>query len=137
MHRSTPPIFIFLLLFALFSVQQGQVEKYNHPTRSVHREEAFSSSRTEAIHTLLAQKEPSIHSAHREESRIEPLSKTTAKASERKTKLPACLESTGVVRPEPPVHSSSASGHKFVLPIIHFVPKNSNLWRTLQVKEST
>lgn len=109
MHRSTPPIFISLLLFALFSVQQGQVEKYNHPTRSVHREEAFSSSRTEAIHTLLAQKEPSIHSAHREESRIEPLSKTIAKASKRKTKLPACLESTGVVRPEPPVHSSSAS----------------------------
>ncbi|OEL36507.1 hypothetical protein BAE44_0002471 [Dichanthelium oligosanthes] len=90
---------------------EGQVEKYNHPTRSVHREETFSSSKTGAIHTMLARKEPSIHSADREESRIEPLNRTIAKSSARKTKLPAFPESTGMekVRQEPIVHASSAS----------------------------
>jgi len=46
---------------------EGQVEKYNHLTRTIHREETFSSSKTGTIHTMLAQKEPSIYSAHREE----------------------------------------------------------------------
>lgn len=60
---------------------------------------------------MLAQKEPSVHSAHREESRIEPINNTIAKSSARKTKLPTCPESTGVqkVRQEPPIHVSSAS----------------------------
>ncbi|XP_034572565.1 uncharacterized protein [Setaria viridis] len=90
---------------------EGQVERHNHPTCSIHREETFSSSKTGAIHTMLAQKEPSIHSARREESRIKPLNKTIAKSSARKTKFPACSESTGVekVRQEPPIHASSAS----------------------------
>ncbi|XP_062184098.1 uncharacterized protein LOC133888029 isoform X2 [Phragmites australis] len=93
---------------------EGQVERYNHPIRSVHREETYSSSRTdtrETIYTMLAQKGPGIHSVHREEPRIESLNKTMAKSSVRKTKLPACPESTGVekVRPEPPIHASSAS----------------------------
>ncbi|CAN6236197.1 unnamed protein product [Urochloa humidicola] len=89
---------------------EGQVEKFNHPTRSIHRE-TFSSSKTGAICTMLAQKESSIHSAHRGESRIEPLDKTIAKSSARKTKLSPCPESTGAqkVRQESPIHASSAS----------------------------
>jgi len=102
---------IFLLPFAFFCVEQGEVEKYNHLTRPIHREETFSSSKTGAIHTVLAQKEPSIYSAHREESRIDPINKTVAKSSATKTKLTACPESTGLekVRQEPPIHASSAS----------------------------
>ncbi|KAG2574583.1 hypothetical protein PVAP13_7KG335470 [Panicum virgatum] len=90
---------------------EGQVEKYNHLTRTIHREETFSSSKTGTIHTMLAQKEPSVYSAHREESRIEPINKTVAKSSATKTKLPACPESTGMekVRQEPPIHASCAS----------------------------
>jgi hypothetical protein len=92
-------------------VEQGQVEKFNHPTHSIQREETLSYSKTGATCTMSAQKEPSIHSALREESRIEPLNKTIAKSSVRKTKLPPLSESTGVqkVRQEPPVHVTSAS----------------------------
>ncbi|WVZ87059.1 hypothetical protein U9M48_033754 [Paspalum notatum var. saurae] len=86
-----------------------QVEKYNNPTRSVHREDTFSSSRTEAIHTILAQKEHSIHSPHREESRIEPLNKSIANFIARKTKLPACPEST--VRAQGQRHIEDIASH--------------------------
>ncbi|CAL5014957.1 unnamed protein product [Urochloa decumbens] len=102
---------------------EGQVEKFNHPTRSsIHRGETFSSSKTGAIYTMLAQKESSIHSAHRGESRIEPLDKTIAKSSATKTTLSPCPESTGVqnVQQEPPMHASSAS-HTQVCPSSHSV----------------
>jgi hypothetical protein len=108
MHRSIPSIVIFSLLFVIFCVEQGQVEC---PTRSIHREERFSYSKTGAIYTMSAQKEPSIHSAHREESRIESVNKTIAKSSAKKTKLPPFPDSTGVqkVQQEPPIHVGSAS----------------------------
>ncbi|KAJ1272705.1 hypothetical protein BS78_06G223100 [Paspalum vaginatum] len=91
-------------------MQQVQVEKHDNLTRSVCREGTFSSSRTEATHTMLAQKEHSIHSPHGEESCIEPLNKSIANFIARKTKLPACPESTVVekVCVEPPIHASSA-----------------------------
>uniref|UniRef100_A0A0A9CRK5 Uncharacterized protein n=1 Tax=Arundo donax TaxID=35708 RepID=A0A0A9CRK5_ARUDO len=103
-----PPAGITLTSPSLYRrLEQGQVERYHHPIRSIHREETFNSSRTDirlTIHNMLAQKGPGTHSFHREKSHIESLDKTSAKYSARETRLSICPESTGVekVLPEPP-----------------------------------
>ena len=118
---------IFLLPFAFFCVEQGEVEKYNHLTRTIHREETFSSSKTGAIHTH--KKSPVsiqlIERSHVSSQSIRPLQSLVRQKLN--CQLVLNLQVWRKYDKSLPYMQAVPLGHKFVLPIIQFVHKDSDL----------